>query len=114
MDRKILCDGTLAFGPLDILNLVDDAFLEQKKLNAKTKFHPGEIVEVTATIKDLTNLFIKAGDKPLVAKNQAIVILGNKTGEVLGATICDEGTFYTIEMETIPMCFLPENFLKKI
>lgn len=114
MNRKILCDGTIAFGPLDILNLVDEAFLEQKKLNSKSKFHPGEKVEVIASIKDLTNLFVKAGDTPLIAKNQAMIILGNKEGEVLGATICDEGTFYTIEMETIPMCFLPENFLKKI
>ena len=54
------------------------------------------------------------------AKTHALQILGKgydleqyDVGTVIGATQCDEGMFYTIELPLIPMEFLPEDFLSK-
>ena len=48
------------------------------------------------------------------AKNHAFIILGNKIGTILGASIFNNQKFYSIEMETEPLILLPECFLKKI
>lgn len=109
---KTMCDGTLAFCEnSDVLDIFNNAIYEQQKLNASAKFRPNTTVKVIASRNQLINYFMSTGETDLQAKNHAILILAAKTGEVLGATKCTEGMFYTLEMETEPMAFLPESFL---
>lgn len=109
---RTLCDGTLAYCQNDdVFNIINQAYANQQKLNASSKFRAGTTVKVTASMNQLIKYYILTGETDLQAKNHAILILAAKTGEVLGATKCIEGMFYTLEMETEPMAFLPESFL---
>lgn len=109
---KTLCDGTLVYCQNnDIFNIINQAYDNQQKLNTSSKFKAGTIVKVTASMNQLIKYYMSTGETDLQAKNHAILILAAKTGEILGATKCTEGMFYTLEMETEPMAFLPESFL---
>ena len=107
-----MADGTIAYGPGFVLEMLNNSIMNQMRLDASAKFTPGTIVEVTASIEQLTSYFLNSGERPMEARNHAYIILGNKTGEVISAHDFDEGRFYTVEFETEPMCILPEKFLR--
>lgn len=108
-----MCDGSYAYGPSEVLHAFNKSIAQQDALNASSQFPPGTNVRVIASLDELTAYFESGdnGEPHLKAKSHAMIILGNGTGEVLGTTDCPEGRFYTIEMETEPMVFLPETFL---
>ena len=83
-------------------------------LDKQSKFHPNGKVEIIASIDNLIDYFKLTGEKDMEAKNHAFIILGNKIGTILGASIFNNQKFYSIEMETEPLILLPECFLKKI
>lgn len=113
-------DGTYACGPQVALNVFADVISNQMQLDANAKFKPNEKVRVTASFDELVNYYATANETINQAKTHALQILGKgydleqyDVGTVIGATKCDEGTFYTIELPLIPMEFLPEDFLSK-
>lgn len=112
MGFKKLTDGTIAYGPSLFLNMYDDLIKNQLQFENTVKFKTNSTVEVIASLKELTDYFLQSESSYISAKNHALIILGNKTGTVLGCNNFDEGIFYTIEFETEPMCLLPEKFLK--
>ena len=109
-------DGTYACGPDVALNMLKQVVQDNMQLNANAKFKQNELVKVTASYNELEAYYITTGETDKQAKTHALQILGKpgyNIGTNLGATKCDEGMFYTIELPLIPMEFLPEDFISK-
>ena len=115
MDFRTMVKGTLVYCKNeDVLDPLNNVFQDQMDFEAKAKFKEGERISVTASLSELINYY-KGGNtyNPVAAKKKALLLLSQKELIVLGATRYDEGTFYTIESEDIPMIFLPEAFIRK-
>lgn len=116
-----MSDGTYACGPDEVLNLYNDTVKQQMQLDANAKFHKNEKVKVTATFDELVAYYMTSQEPIGEAKAHALKILSKgfeteeyDVGTVIGATKCDEGMYYTLELPLIPMEFLPEEFISKI
>lgn len=121
MTLRQMPDGTYACGPDVVLNEYKKVVVNQMNLDANAKFHPNEKVRVTASFNELVNYYMSANETINQAKTHALQILSKgfdteeyDVGTVIGATQCDEGMFYTLELPLIPMEFLPESFISKL
>jgi hypothetical protein len=115
--HRIMPDGTIAFGPSVVLDLFEEVLRENVELNNNAKFQPGSMVQVTASFDELVNYYMSVGETDRHAKTHALQILGRKgynIGENIGATKCEDGIYYTLELPLIPMEFLPERFVGKL
>lgn len=110
-------NGTYACGPETALNYFKEVIEDDMKLNNSAKFKQDETIKVTASYEELEKYYMNAGETDIQAKTHALQILGKpeySIGTNLGATKCDEGMFYSLELPLVPIEFLPENFLSKI
>lgn len=110
-------DGTYACRPSVVLNLFEKVIVDNMQLNESAKFQPDETLKVTASYEQLEAYYMTTGETDRQAKTHALQILGKpgcNIGTNLGATQCEEGMFYTLELPLIPMEFLPEEFLSRV
>lgn len=109
-------NGIYVVGPDKVVDVIQEAFNNQHKVDANAKFQPEEKVVVSASFDELTNYFATVNETITQAKTHAMSIKGMQgydVGTIIGATQCDEGMFYTVELPLVAMEFLPENFLRK-
>ena len=110
---KTMADGSIAYGDRDILNLFNDVIKNQMEIDRKAKFKPNEKVKINVSKDTLIKYIESTGETYHNARNEAILLLANDYGTIISKAICDEGNFYTIEFETMPMYLLPESFISK-
>lgn len=111
-------DGNYAVGPTDILDIFAQSIQQQQELNNNAKIKENQKVKVDVSV-DVLRDYLATGNTYNIneATRMAEYILkipGNNIGINLGATMAEEGIFYTIELPNIPMLFVPENFLKAV
>lgn len=110
-------EDTYAVGPQFALDLLKQTIADQHQLDNVARFHPGDQVKVTASFRELVDFFMQYKETKNEAETHALQILGKEgynVGTNLGATKCDEGIFYTIELPLIPMELLPGDFLDRV
>ena len=113
---RTMPDGTIAFGPNIVLDMFEAVIQDNVVLNRNAKFKPGEMVKVTAGFDELIDYYMNTGETYKQAQTHALQILGREgynVGENIGATKCEEGMYYTLELPLIAMEFLPEKFIEK-
>ena len=109
-------DGTYACGPSVALDIFADVITDNIQLNAGARFKPDEKLKVTVSFNELKQYYLASGEKNIEAETHALQVLGRpgyNVGINLGATKCEEGMFYTLELPLVPMEFLPEEFLDR-
>ena len=110
-------DGIIGVGPVIALDFLGQAIENQHQIDANAKFGRDEQVQVTASFEELVNYYMNSGEKYNEARTHALKVQGRpgyNVGTNLGATKCDEGMFYTVELPLVPMEFLPERFIARI
>lgn len=116
MAVRIMPGNFPAVGDDNILNIMEEVFQKQIDLDRVSTYHPGDKVKVCASLEDLINLFLASNNVRSKARQEALLVLSDPIGTVVGATKIvkenREETWYTIETSIFPMLFLPENFLK--
>lgn len=113
---QLMPDGTYACGPQVVLDKFSEVITDNMKLNAGARFKPDEQLKVTVSFAELKKYYLASGETNIEAETHALQVLGRpgyNVGTNLGATQCEEGMFYTIELPLVPMEFLPEDFLDR-
>lgn len=112
---KKISNNIIASGCPEAIEMLEKAIDNQNKLDAISKFHPGDHVQVSASMTKLIDYYLdnKIEDTTKKAEEHACKVYGS-VGTIIGANNFSIGLYYSIEFPLIPFECLPENFIKRI
>lgn len=105
----------IASGCPEAVEMLEKAIDNQNKIDAISKFHPGDQIQVSASMTKLIDYYLDNGieDTTKKAEEHACKVYGS-VGTIIGANNFSIGKYYSIEFPLIPFECLPENFIRRI
>lgn len=112
---KKISNNIIASGCPEAIEMLEKAIDNQNKLDAISKFHPGDSIKIIISPSKLVEFYLKSGieDNMTDAATHVQKVYGS-VGTIIGANNFSQGRFYSIEFPLIPFECLPENFIRRI
>jgi hypothetical protein len=112
---KKISNNIIASGCPEAVEMLEKAIDNQNKLDAISKFHPGDSIKITISPSNLAEYYLKNGiENNMTDAATHVKKVHGSVGTIIGANNFSQGKFYSIEFPLQPFECLPENFINYI
>lgn len=112
---KKISNNIIASGCPEAVEMLEKAIDNQNKLDAISKFHPGDSIKITVSPSKLAEFYLKNGvEDNMTDAVTHVKKVHSSVGTIIGANNFSQGTYYSIEFPLQPFECLPENFINYI